>query len=52
MKLLEGAGVATRTVSAGNIGHLVDDRVIAAVKPGFAWLVEGDARWTRPAVSP
>jgi hypothetical protein len=51
-KLLEAAGVTTRTVSAGNIGHLVDDRVIAAVKPGFAWLVEADPRWQAAGAAP
>ena len=50
-RLLEAAGVTTRAISAGNIGHLVDDRVIAAVKPGFAWLVEGQRRW-QPAGAP
>jgi hypothetical protein len=51
-RLLEAAGVTTRAVSAGNIGHLVDDRVIAAVKPGFAWLVEGQPRWRPPGAAP
>lgn len=39
--------VEARMVSAGNIGHLVNDRVVEALKPGWAWLVEGDPRYAR-----
>jgi predicted esterase len=42
---LDGAGVGTKIVSAGHIGHLVDDRVVAAARPAFRWLVNGDPRF-------
>jgi hypothetical protein len=33
------AGVEAQLVSAGRIGHVVDDRVVEAIRPGFRWLV-------------
>jgi hypothetical protein len=40
------AGVAAKLVSAGNIGHLIDDRVIAVVRTAWPWVSgeeQGDA---------
>lgn len=42
----EAEGVEARLVSAGHIGHLVDQRVIDAIVPAFPWLVEEDRRWS------
>lgn len=42
MKELERAGVTVKLVSAGHIGHLVDDRVVNAVRAAWPWVV-GDA---------
>lgn len=39
------AGIEARFVSAGNIGHIVDDRVVRAIRSAFPWLVEQDGRW-------
>lgn len=41
----EAEGIGARLVSAGNIGHLVDQRVIDAIRPAFPWLVGDDPRW-------
>jgi hypothetical protein len=37
--------VETRLVSAGAIGHLVDGRVVDAIRPAFPWLVRDDPRY-------
>lgn len=41
----EAEGIEARFVSAGNVGHLVDQRVIDAIRPEFPWLVRDDPRW-------
>jgi hypothetical protein len=38
---LARAGVEARLVSAGHIGHLVDDRVVAVVRSAWPWVVGG-----------
>lgn len=47
---LARAGIDARLVSAGHIGHLVDDRVVNAIRPEFPWLTGGDPRY--PAAPP
>jgi pimeloyl-ACP methyl ester carboxylesterase len=42
---LDAAKIETHFVSAGNIGHLVDQRVVDALRPEFPWIVRGDARY-------
>lgn len=39
MAALTRAGVQTKLVSAGYIGHLVDDRVVAVVRAAWPWVV-------------
>jgi hypothetical protein len=42
---LARAGVQAKLVSAGHIGHLVDDRVVAAARAEWPWVIgEGAAR--------
>jgi hypothetical protein len=41
----EEGGIEARLVFAGDIGHLVDQRVIDAIAPAFPWLVAGEPRW-------
>jgi hypothetical protein len=52
VSLAEKEGVSARLSTAGNVGHLVDDRVVRAFRPAFAWLVADDPRFrdmpTRP----
>jgi hypothetical protein len=43
LSALRRAGVEAKMVSAGHIGHLVDDRVVAAVRAAWPW-VTGEAR--------
>jgi hypothetical protein len=38
---LRGAGVEAKMISAGHIGHLVDDRVVAAVRGAWPWVASG-----------
>ncbi len=45
-KLLESAGVGARIVSGGNVGHDYGGKVAAAIAEQWAWLVEGDARFS------
>ena len=40
-RILEREGVATRLVSAGHVGHLVDDRVVAVARAAWPWVTEG-----------
>jgi hypothetical protein len=42
---LRRAGVEAKMVSAGHIGHLVDDRVVAVVRAAWPW-VAGEAAET------
>jgi len=44
---LSRAGVQVKLVSAGHLGHLVDDRVVAAVRAAWPW-VTGDEREPPP----
>jgi hypothetical protein len=37
---LARAGVEVKLVSAGHIGHLVDDRVVAVVRAAWPWVAE------------
>lgn len=48
MARLERVGVAARMVSAGDIGHLFDGRVVEAIRPAWPWVVEGDPRFAGP----
>jgi pimeloyl-ACP methyl ester carboxylesterase len=41
----ERARAEAELVYPGPLGHLFDGRVASAIKPRFAWLVAGDARW-------
>jgi hypothetical protein len=41
----ENEKIEARYVSAGKIGHLVDDRVVRAIRPEFQWLVRDDPRY-------
>jgi hypothetical protein len=50
--LAEREGVSAKLSSAGNVGHLVDDRVVRAFRPEFAWLVADDARFAGMTASP
>jgi hypothetical protein len=40
--LLRRAGVEARMVSAGNIGHLVDDRIVQRIRAEWPWVLGGD----------
>lgn len=42
---LARAGIDAKLVSAGHIGHLVDDRVVNNLRPAFAWLTRDDPRY-------
>lgn len=42
------AGIDARMMSAGHLGHLVDDRVVSAIRPEFPWLTRGDPRYPGP----
>ncbi len=44
----ERFGVEVRVADGGNIGHTYDGPVARAIKAEWGWLVEGDARWSRP----
>jgi len=44
----ERFGVEVRVADGGNVGHTYDGPVARAIKADWAWLVEGDPRWTRP----
>lgn len=46
LRTLERAGIEVRYATAGNVGHLVDQRIIDALIPAFPWVVGGDARWS------
>jgi poly(3-hydroxybutyrate) depolymerase len=50
---LEKNGVEARVVDAGPIGHVVDSRVIAAVRTQVPWLLASDSAWaeTKRAVN-
>lgn len=47
-RLLEKEGIPTRVVSGGNIGHTYDGPVARAIAAEWAWLNEGDARFSAP----
>lgn len=44
-KIIERAGGQVRVVSGGNVGHMYDGPVAAAIKREWSWLIQGDARW-------
>jgi poly(3-hydroxybutyrate) depolymerase len=44
-KIIERAGGQARVVSGGNVGHMYDGPVAAAIKREWTWLIEGDPRW-------
>jgi hypothetical protein len=47
---LAHAGVETKLVSAGHIGHLVDDRVVSVVREAWPWVTgEGAVRLLHPS---
>ncbi|HEU4539115.1 MAG TPA: hypothetical protein VFS00_33570, partial [Polyangiaceae bacterium] len=48
MSALRAAGVGTELAYAGNIGHLVDERIINAVRAQWPFLVAGDERYADP----
>lgn len=39
LKILERAGVETKMITAGHIGHIVDDRVVTLIRGSWPWLV-------------
>ncbi len=45
-KIIERAGGEARVVSGGNVGHLYDGPVAAAIAREWQWLIQGDSRWT------
>jgi pimeloyl-ACP methyl ester carboxylesterase len=52
VRFLQLAGADAKLVDAGNLGHMFDGRVAAAVKRDFGWLVDGDPRWSSRAKDP
>jgi predicted esterase len=46
-KVIERAGGEARVVSGGNVGHMYDGPVAAAIKREWAWLIQRDLRWER-----
>lgn len=42
MAMLRREGVQTKMVSAGHVGHLVDDRVVAAARAAWPWVGAGE----------
>jgi pimeloyl-ACP methyl ester carboxylesterase len=48
MAALRAAGVGSELADAGNIGHLVDQRMINAVRARWPFLVAGDERYAAP----
>lgn len=44
-KLLGEAGVETRSVFGGEVGHTYDGPVAAEISGAFSWLVRDDLRW-------
>jgi hypothetical protein len=51
-RLTERGGALAELVDAGNLGHVLDGRAAAAIKPRFQWLVEGDPRWKSANLAP
>ena len=45
-KIIERAGGEVRVVSGGNVGHMYDGPVAAAIAREWPWLIQGDSRWT------
>jgi poly(3-hydroxybutyrate) depolymerase len=45
VRLTERGGAQAELVDAGNLGHVLDGRAAAAIKPRFLALVDGDPRW-------
>jgi hypothetical protein len=48
MATLRREGIRAKVVSAGQIGHLVDDRVVAAARGAWGWVVEGESDGGQP----
>ncbi len=48
---LRAAGIETDLAYAGNIGHLVDERVVSSIRARWPFVIEGDERYPRPAGS-
>jgi len=46
-KVIERAGGEARVVSGGNVGHMYDGPVAAAIKREWPWLIQGDRRWEK-----
>jgi hypothetical protein len=51
LSLFENAGVPVKLASAGDIGHLLDGRVVDATKPAWPWLAEDLPASSTPAPS-
>jgi hypothetical protein len=51
-RLTQRGGALAELVDAGNLGHVLDGRAAAAIKPRFDWLVEGDPRWKSASIGP
>jgi pimeloyl-ACP methyl ester carboxylesterase len=45
VRLVERGGAESELVDAGNLGHVLDGRAAAVIKPRFEALVAGDPRW-------
>jgi pimeloyl-ACP methyl ester carboxylesterase len=44
---LSGAGIATKVVHAGDVGHVYTGPVREQLASAFDWVVEGDERWKK-----
>jgi predicted esterase len=51
-RLAQRGGALAELVDAGNLGHVLDGRAAAAIKPRFEWLVEDDPRWKSGTLPP
>ncbi|HEU4404742.1 MAG TPA: hypothetical protein VFS43_05565 [Polyangiaceae bacterium] len=45
---LRAAGVEAELAYAGNIGHLVDERVVSSIRARWPFVIEGDGRYPPP----
>ena len=52
LQLTKRGGAQAELLDAGNLGHVLDGRAAAAIKPRFEWLVEGDPRWKSASIAP
>lgn len=52
LQLIKRGGAQAELLDAGNLGHVLDGRAAAAIKPRFEWLVDGDPRWKSATLAP